>query len=66
MNLRQKKSTLGEHIALLSVKHNIYPAEVFQALVKARDNEKAVCGNLTVEYRGKVKDETIFLDKKRK
>ena len=63
-NLRQKKSTLGEHIALLSVKHNIYPSEVFQALIKAKDNEKAVCGNLTVEYRGKVKDEIIFLIKK--
>jgi hypothetical protein len=62
--LRQKKSTLGEHIALLSVKHNIYPSEVFQALIKARNNEKAVCGNLTVEYRGKVKDEIIFLIKK--
>jgi replication factor A1 len=62
--LRQKKSTLGEHIALLSVKHSIYPAEVFQALITARNNEKAVCGNLTVEHRGKVKDETIFLIKK--
>jgi hypothetical protein len=62
--LRQKKSTLGEHIALLSVKHNIYPSEIFQALIKARNNEKAVCGNLTVEYRGKVKDEIIFLIKK--
>ncbi len=63
-NLRQKKSTLGEHIALLSVKHNIYPSEVFQALIKAKNNEKAVCGNLVVEYRGKVKDEIIFLIKK--
>ena len=62
--MRQKKSTLGEHIALLSVKHNIYPSEIFQALIKAKDNEKAVCGNLTVEYRGKVKDEVIFLIKK--
>ncbi len=62
--MRQKKSTLGEHIALLSVKHNIYPSEVFQALVKARSNGKAVCGNLAVEYRGKVKDEIIFMIKK--
>lgn len=62
--MRQKKSTLGEHIALLSVKHNIYPSEVFQALIKARNNETAVCGNLEVEYRGKVKDEIIFLIKK--
>ena len=59
--MRQKKSTLGEHLALLSVKYNIYPNEVFQALITARNNEKAVCGNLTVEYRGKVKNETIFL-----
>ena len=59
--MRQKKSTLGEHLALLSVKYNIYPNEVFQALITARSNEKSVCGNLTVEYRGKVKGETIFL-----
>jgi hypothetical protein len=62
--LRQKKSTLGEYIALLSVKHSIYPAEVFQALIRARNNEKAVCGNLTVVYRSKLKGETIFLIKK--
>ncbi len=59
--LRQKKSTLGEHLALLSVKYNVYPNEVFQALVLASKNEKAVCGNLSIEYRGKVKGETIFL-----
>jgi hypothetical protein len=59
--LRQKKSTLGEHLALVSVKYNVYPNEVFQALILARKNEKSICGNLTVEYRGKMKDETIFL-----
>ncbi len=59
--MRQKKSTLGEHIALLSVKYSIYPAEIFQALITAKNNKTAVCGNLTVEYRGKVKCETIFL-----
>lgn len=60
-DLRQKKSTLGEHIALLSVKYNIYPNEVFQALISARKSEKAICGNLTVECRGKVRNEIIFL-----
>jgi hypothetical protein len=59
--LRQKKSTLGEHLALLSVKYSIYPNEVFQALISARKNDKATCGNLTIEYRGKVKGKTIFL-----
>ncbi len=60
-NLRQKKSTLGEHLALLSVKYGVYPNEVFQALVAAKKNERAVCGNLHIEYRGKLKDEIIFL-----
>lgn len=59
--MRQKKSTLGEHLALLSVKYSIYPNEVFQALLHASKNGRAVCGGLTVEYRGKVKNETIFL-----
>jgi replication factor A1 len=59
--LRQKKSTLGEHLALLSVKYSVYPNEVFQALVIARKNEHATCGNLSIEYRGKLKGETIFL-----
>jgi hypothetical protein len=60
--LRQKKSTLGEHLALLSVKYSVYPNEVFQALIVAKQTEKvAVCGNLNVEYRGKTKGETIFL-----
>ncbi|MCL2359644.1 MAG: hypothetical protein LBH74_06940 [Nitrososphaerota archaeon] len=60
--MRQKKSTLGEHLALLSVKYSVYPNEVFQALILAKQTEKvAVCGNLNVEYRGKTKGETIFL-----
>ncbi|MDR1992162.1 MAG: hypothetical protein LBQ98_01475 [Nitrososphaerota archaeon] len=60
--MRQKKSTLGEHLALLSVKYSVYPNEVFQALVLAKQTEKTtVCGNLCVEYRGKTKGETIFL-----
>ena len=52
---------MGEHLALLSVKYSIYPNEMFQALVAARKNEKASCGNLMVEFRGQMKGETIFL-----
>jgi replication factor A1 len=52
---------LGEHLALLSVKYSVYPNEVFQALNLARKHDKAKCGTLTVEYRGKMKNETIFL-----
>jgi hypothetical protein len=43
------------------VKYSIYPNEMFQALVAARKNEKASCGNLMVEFRGQMKGETIFL-----
>ncbi len=62
--MRQKKSTLGEHLALVSVKYNVYPSEVVQALIRAKNEGKSTCGELSVEFRGKVKDETIFLIKK--
>ena len=62
--LRQKKSTLGEHLALVSVRYNVYPAEVVQALIDARKNGKSTCGELSVDYRGQAKDEMIFLIKK--
>jgi hypothetical protein len=59
--LRQKKSAMGEHIALLSVKYNVSPSEIIQALINARQHERAACGGLNVECRGKVKGETVFL-----
>jgi len=62
--LRQKKSPLGEHLALVSVKYNVYPAEVVQALINAKRDGKSTCGELSVDYRGKTKDDIIFLIKK--
>ncbi len=62
--MRQKKSTLGDHLALLSVKYNVYPNEVFQALIEAKEKGKSVCEDLKIEYRGQVKGEMIFLIKK--
>ena len=59
--MNQKKPTITEHLAFLSVKHSIYLAELFQALVSARDNGKSVCENLTIEYRGSIDNEAIFL-----
>lgn len=59
--MRQKKSSIGEHLALLSIKHGIYPKEIFQALIEAKRGERARCGCLNIEFRGKVKGETIFL-----
>ena len=40
---------------------NVYPTELFQALIQAKEKSKAVCGDLTVEYRGSVNKEAIFL-----
>ena len=62
--MRQKKSPLGEHLALVSVKYNVYPAEVVQALITAKETGKSTCGELSVEYRGKTKENIIFLIKK--
>lgn len=62
--MRQKKSILGEHLALLSVKHNVFPNQVFQALISAKENGKSTCEDLAIEYRGQVKGEMIFLIKK--
>jgi replication factor A1 len=45
------------------VQYSVYPAELFQALVAAREHNKATCQNLTVEYRGSVDKEAIFLIK---
>lgn len=63
--MKQKKTSIGDHLATLSVQYGCYPAELFQAMVAARQTgeSKAACQNLTVEYRGSVDDEAIFLIK---
>jgi replication factor A1 len=50
-----------EHLAFLSVKQGIYLAELYQAMVEAREKGKVKCQHLLVEYRCSVKDEAIFL-----
>jgi hypothetical protein len=62
--LNQKKPTIIEHLAFLSVQHRVYLAELFQALVSAREDGKSACMDLTVQYRGSIKDKAIFLIKK--
>jgi len=63
--MRSKKPSINEHLASLSVQYDVYPAELFQALVGARKSgkAKASCQQLSVEYRGSVDDEAIFLIK---
>ena len=59
--MNRKKSTIMDQLAFLSIKQGIYPAELHQAMLVAREKGKTTCQNLTVEYRGSVKDSAIFL-----
>jgi hypothetical protein len=59
--LNQKKPTIIEHLAFLSVKYSVQLSELFHALVTAREHGTATCENLAVEYRGDIRKEEIFL-----
>ncbi len=61
--MKHKKLAISEHLASLSVQYGLFPAELFQALVTAREHKKARCQTLIVEYRGSVDKEAIFLVK---
>jgi Single-stranded DNA binding protein Ssb-like, OB fold len=59
--LNQKKPTILEELAFISVKHRVYLGELFKALVSARENGKSRCMNLTIQYRGSICSNAIFL-----
>jgi replication factor A1 len=61
--LKHKKPSISENLASLSVQYGVYPAELFQSLVNAKEHKKSQCQGLTVEYRGSVDGEAIFLIK---
>ena len=61
MYLNQKKPTILEDLAFLSVKHRVYLGELFEALVSARESGESRCMNLTIQCRGSVGDQVIFL-----
>jgi len=60
-NINQKKPTIIEHLAFLSVKHSVYLSELFQTLVAAKEEGTATCENLTIKYRGSIGKDSIFL-----
>jgi replication factor A1 len=62
--MKPKKPTLEDQLSFISAQHNVYPTELFQALIQAKENGKSACEDLTVEYRGSVNDQAIFLIKK--
>jgi hypothetical protein len=59
--LNYKEPNIIEHLAFLSVKYSVYLSELYQALVTAREKGKATCGDITVECRGTIKRQVIFL-----
>ena len=60
--LRQDQST-GEYLAFLSIKNELNPIEFFNSILMAEAHQKSSCGNLTIECRGKIGTEQIFLMK---
>ena len=59
--LNHKEPIIIEHLAFLSVKHDVYLSELYRALVSARLTGKAICGELTVEHRGIINHQAVFL-----
>ena len=51
----------GEYLALISVKHSVDPDKLFQALVSAKEQQRIMCGTLSIECRGKSRSGRIFL-----
>jgi replication factor A1 len=58
--LKRKKSA-GEYLAYISAKHDVDSDALFCALLSAGENKKSRCGDLSIQCRGKVKDNVIFL-----
>ena len=58
--MKRKKSS-GEYLAYISAKHDVDSDALFCALLSAGENKKSRCGDLSIEYRGKVKGKVFFL-----
>ena len=52
---------LGEYLAFLSVKYSVDPDKFFQALTSTKEHQKAECGDISIECRGRARDGRIFL-----
>ena len=61
-SMKPKKPTLEDQLAFIAAQQNVYPTELFQALIQAKEQAKsAYVSDLSVEYRGNVNDQAIFL-----
>jgi replication factor A1 len=57
----RNKASPGEYLAFLSIKYEVDSGELFYALISAEEKQKARCGNLSIECRGKTQNKAIFL-----
>jgi replication factor A1 len=51
----------GEYLAVLSMKYSIDSDRLFRVLVSAKEQEKVMCDNLSIECRGRSRGGKIFL-----
>jgi replication factor A1 len=57
----KNRVSAGEYLAFLSVKYEVDPDVLFNALVSAGKNRESECGTLTIERRGETQDKIVFL-----
>jgi replication factor A1 len=57
----RNKASVSEYLAFLTIKYEVDPDKFFHALSLAWDGQKATCGELSIQCRGKTQDEAIFL-----
>jgi len=62
--MRQKRS-IGEYLAFLSVKYEVNPEEFLYALRLAEEHKESRCDELSIQCRGKIKNNFIFLIKRK-
>jgi replication factor A1 len=55
------KEQSANYLAFLSVKYEVDPDQLFQALISAWKNRESTCGNLLITCRKKIRDKAIFL-----
>jgi hypothetical protein len=59
--MRHKNVSEGEYLAVLSAKHSVDPDQLFQALASTKERQRSMCGNLSIECRGRIGERRIFL-----
>jgi len=59
--MKAKKPTLEDQLAYISAQQEVYPMELFQAMVQAKVKGKAKAQDLNVEYRGSYNEQAVFL-----